>query len=382
MTSHLVLVGGGHAHLTVLKNIGSFLGKGHRVTVISPNPYHYYSGMGPGMLSGLYEAREARFHIRKMVEDRGAAFINARVVRILPENRTLLLDNNESVRYDFASFNVGSGVPTNVSAREDGNVIPVKPVDNLYRARWIITDQNRHPEPEILVIGGGPAGVEIAANVWRLMQERSIHGRITLVTGERLMGNAPGKVRQLVLDSLAGRGVRIIEGTRVQSVETNIAVLTDRAKIRFDYAFMAVGVKPPPIFRDSGLSTDDDGGMLVNEYLQSVTHPEIFGGGDCISLSGHKIAKVGVYAVRQNPILYHNLMMALNGGEMKPFSPGGSYMLIMNMGDGKGILWKNNFIWSGRLSFLLKDYIDRRFMRKFQVSGELAEPSASAVKAE
>jgi NADH dehydrogenase FAD-containing subunit len=137
---------------------------------------------------------------------------------------------------------------------------------------------------------------------------------------------------------------------------------------------MAVGVRPSAIFADSGLPTGEDGGLLVDSFLRSTTHPEIFGGGDCISLAGAPLAKVGVYAVRQNPVLLHNLMAALEGGDMQPFRPGGAYMLIMNMGDGTGIFWKKHLVWDGRFAFLLKDYIDRRFMKKFQVSGERDEP--------
>jgi NADH dehydrogenase FAD-containing subunit len=97
------------------------------------------------------------------------------------------------------------------------------------------------------------------------------------------------------------------------------------------------------------------------------------GGGDCISLQGHNLAKVGVYAVRENPILYHNLRVALEGGTMKSFIPQKAFLLIFNMGDGKGIYWKKNWVWDGRSAFLLKDYIDRSFMKKFQVSGERDE---------
>jgi hypothetical protein len=43
------------------------------------------------------------------------------------------------------------------------------------------------------------------------------------------------------------------------------------------------------------------------------------------------------------------------------------------MGNGRGIAWRKHFVWEGRLAFMLKDSIDRRFMRKFQVSGELHE---------
>jgi hypothetical protein len=79
--------------------------------------------------------------------------------------------------------------------------------------------------------------------------------------------------------------------------------------------------------------------------------------------------------VRQNPVLQFNLMAALEGAEMKVFSAGGSYMLIMNMGNDKGILWKNGWVFHGRLAFVLKDFIDRRFMKKFQVSGEMTGTS-------
>ena len=118
---------------------------------------------------------------------------------------------------------------------------------------------------------------------------------------------------------------------------------------------------------------DGDTVNHINSFLQSVAHPEMFGGGDCVSLVDQPLAKVGVYAVRQNPILLHNLMAALEGREMKPFMPQKDYMLIFNMGNGRGILWKKNFVWEGRLAFLLKDYIDRKFMKKFQVAGEFNE---------
>jgi NADH dehydrogenase FAD-containing subunit len=104
-----------------------------------------------------------------------------------------------------------------------------------------------------------------------------------------------------------------------------------------------------------------------------VAFPEIFGGGDCISLQGRNLDKVGVYAVRQNPILYHNLMAALDGGKMKRFDTDEVYLLLFNLGDGKAIFRREGWIWCSRFNFLLKDYIDRRFMRKFQVSGELSE---------
>ena len=374
MGKHLVLVGGGHAHLTGLINLADFVRGGHRVTLIGPSPYHYYSGMGPGLLSGIYRPQEARFHVKKMAEDRRGAFIEDKVIHIDPGQRTLNLQSGKQVSYDVVSFNTGSDVPLAglVSERSE-KIVPVKPVLNLLQARRLIVPSLKQKPMDFVVIGGGPAGVEITANLWRLVNENRGKATIKLIAGRRLLSGLPEKVRSKALRSLTGRSILVTEGSHVKAMTRDEIRLIDGSAHLFDVAFMALGVQPSRIFRDSGIPTGPDGGLLVNSFLQSVAHPEMFGGGDCISLAEQPLAKVGVYAVRQNPILLHNLLAALEGREMKAFMPQKDYMLIFNMGNGSGILWKKNFLWEGRLAFLLKDYIDRKFMRKFQVAGELNE---------
>jgi NADH dehydrogenase FAD-containing subunit len=141
----------------------------------------------------------------------------------------------------------------------------------------------------------------------------------------------------------------------------------------FDPTLIAIGVSPGPLFRESGLATGEGGGLTVNSYLQSPSHREIFGGGDCIHFETSPLEKVGVHAVRQNPVLLHNLLAALDGGPLRPFVPRSTFLLILNLGDGRGILSKRGWTVDGRLAFLAKDYIDRRFMKRFQLSGELQE---------
>ncbi|MBP1729994.1 MAG: hypothetical protein H6Q55_423 [Deltaproteobacteria bacterium] len=375
MGKHLVFTGGGHAHLTALKNLSAFTRKGHRVTLVSPSPYHYYSGMGPGMFSGMYDPREVRFHIRKMAESQGASFVQEKAVGVDPSRHLLILQSGQTIEYDVVSFNTGSEVPVDVLTRQpQENIIAVKPVVNLLKARQMILSAIGEGKPlRCVLIGGGPAGLEISANLWRLIHQHQGRGEIVLVAGERLMPNAPAKVREIALDSLSRRGVQVIEGSMVKSVEESTVFLSDGKQLDFDMAFAAIGIRPSALFRDSRVATGPDGGLLVNAQLQSVAHPDLFGGGDCISLEGRTLAKVGVYAVRQNPILFHNLQVALNGGEMMTFTPQKEYLLISNLGNGRGIFWKRNWVWNGRLAFLLKDYIDRRFMKTFQVSGERDE---------
>jgi NADH dehydrogenase FAD-containing subunit len=374
MGKHLVLIGGGHAHLTCLKQLKYYVDRGHRVTLISPAAYHYYSGMGPGMLGGTYSPREIRFNIRSMAESAGAEFLAGAVMGVDCQKRLLTLAAGQEIAYDVASFNTGSSVPLNsVTVTDCANVFPVKPIINLLKARRTILDLRRAKKLRILVVGGGPAGLEIAGNTWKLIHDQGGEAQITLLAGKQLLGNFPEKVRSLAMKSFQTRMIEIIEGTHLSALEHGSARLADGRQLPFDVTLLALGVTPAPLFADSRLPIGHDGGMLVNEYLHAVDHPAIFGGGDCISFQPRPLDKVGVYAVRQNPVLFHNLLASLEGQRLIPFHPQDDYLLIFNLGDGRGIFRRKSWVWNGRLAFILKDYIDRKFMRKFQISGELQE---------
>jgi NADH dehydrogenase FAD-containing subunit len=374
MGKHLVLVGAGHAHLTCLISLKDFAARGHQVTVIGSGTHHYYSGMGPGMLGQTYRPQEIRFNSQKMAEAGGARFVKGLVSRVQPAERKLVMASGEEISYDVVSFNIGSGIPTaGVTIQETTNVFTVKPIEQLQCAQQSIIEQLSRKNLELLVVGGGPAGVEIAGNLQRLVSQNTGMANLTLMAGRRVMADLPDKVRQKVLGSLQRRGIRVMEGPHLAEVEAGKVRLTDGQALPFDFLFLALGVKPPSFFQDSNLPTGPDGGLLVNEFLQSVAFPDIFGGGDCIYFQPQPLDKVGVYAVRQNPVLRDNLMAALEGRSLTPFQPGGTYLLIFNLGDGRGIFRKKNLVFDGRLAFWLKDYIDRRFMRKFQISGELDE---------
>jgi NADH dehydrogenase FAD-containing subunit len=375
MGKQLVIVGAGHAHLTILKNLQDFKKAGHDVTVVSSSSLHYYSGMGPGMLSGIYHPEEIRFNVKKMSEDRGAVFIEDKVIKIHPQKQEIDLQSGATLPYDVMSVNTGSFVPVEAPVSAADLIVTVKPIENMLNARRKIIDRLKNKELNITVVGGGPTGVEVAGNLHRLVSNESGKGRITLIAGTRLLRQFKAGVRNRVLSSLVRRKVHVIENTRVSAIKGKSVSLSDGSNFESDIVFMAVGVKPSPLFKDSGLTIGQDGGMLVNQYLQSVSYPEIFGGGDCISFEPQPLAKVGVYAVRQNPILLNNLLCFLKGAALEQFLPQKAVLLAFNMGDGTAVVQWHSLVWGGRLGFALKNYIDKSFMKNFQVSGEVTKSS-------
>jgi NADH dehydrogenase FAD-containing subunit len=366
MSKHLVLVGGGHAHMVTLKHLHIFIEKSYRVTVIQPSKFHYYSGMGPGMLSKTYSPDDIRFSTEHVVTRQGGNFILDKVVKVDPTDKTVYLETGEPISYDVISFNAGSYVPWSQVKGEHTNIFSVKPIETLLQAQARILELVSQKKITVGIVGGGPSSLEIAGNTWQLARDTKGHmPEITIFAGSRLMSRFPEKIRNFAYKSLRSRGIQIIEQDYSKEIQSGKIILESGATHEADIIFLAVGVKPSTIFKESGLPTGPDSGLLVNKYLQCTEYPEIFGGGDCIYFQDHPLDKVGVYAVRENPILYHNLMAALEGEELHPFDPGGSYLLIFNLGDGKGILGKNSIIFDGRLAFMIKDYIDRKFMREF-----------------
>lgn len=242
-----------------------------------------------------------------------------------------------------------------------------KPIEGLLKARDEIIRRGRSESLEIAVIGGGPSSIEIAGNIWQLRQEQNLSSiTIRIFAGSRLMRHLPEKIGSLARKIFQQRDIEIIEGSYVKEMGNGRVQLENGDSYKADLLFPAVGVKPSRIFAESGLPIGDDGGLLVNEFLQSPAYPNIFGGGDCIFFQQQPLDKVGVYAVRENPVLFHNLGASLSGDDLSVFNPGGKYLLIYNLGGGVGIFCKWSLIFSGKLAFWLKDYIDRKFINTFQ----------------
>jgi len=367
MPRELVLLGGGHAHMVTLSRLGRFRELGFGVTVVQPSEHHYYSGMGPGMLSRIYAPEEIRFRTKAIVEGQGGRFVNDRAERIDPGEKQVRLASGETLDYDVLSCNVGSFVDSPLTDA-DGNVFSVKPIASLLQAQKRALEVVRQGRTDFAIVGGGPAALEIGGNLRGLLSGEVSQDRyrIRIFAGRSFLKRLPEAVRSRARRRLGRLGIEVVEAGYVQELSGGSLRMADGSEYPADMVLLATGVKPSRLFVDSGLAVGPDGGLAVNRFLQHVEHSDIFGGGDCIHFQEQPLDKVGVYAVRQNPVLADNLLASLQNRELAPFDPSGGYMLIYNLGDGSGILHKGRLTMNGRPAFWVKDRIDRKFMRRFQ----------------
>ena len=357
----IAFAGGGHAHLYSLLRTAQMVDLGYDVILVNPSPYLYYSGMATGVISGLYTPEEVRIDVRKLVESGGGRFVEARVKGILPGDRELLLDSGR-LSYDVASFCLGSGVASKGPTPGEG--VPVKPVENTAEIKSRIIND----DPDVLVVGGGAAGCEVAANAASLINRSGGEGRVTLAeSGPTLLEPSPKKAQREMVRSLEERGVEVLLKTRVASYSDGEAVTREGRKISAGLFVTATGIVPHSVFRNTQapLLTGEDGGLWVDCNLRSVSDPRFFGGGDSISFRGGILPRLGVFATRQGPVLFHNLLAALRDEPLKPFEPQKRYLYILEFGDDAGLAIYGRLSWKGRSAASLKHYIDKRFMEQY-----------------
>jgi NADH dehydrogenase FAD-containing subunit len=363
----IVFAGGGHAHLYSLARTGELVRRGFEVTLVAPSPYLYYSGMATGMISGAYAPNEHRIDVRRLVEEGGGTFVEDRIAGIHPKEGEFVLDAEDPVPYDAASICIGSEVPRNGSLEDGAGAVRIKPIERTGEIRRRLLAPRGGRAPGVLVIGGGAAGCEVAANVLALLDRLGLEGDLTIAQeGESLLPDAPKRAQERILRFLRERGARVLTGTRVARLGNGVAWTADGREIPCDLPVLAVGVSPPTVLGASRLPTGDDGGLWVDHHLRSIGDERLFGGGDCVSFRGQRLPQLGVFAVRQGPVIFHNLQATLTGNPLSEYKPQSRFLYVLNLGDGTGLAIYGPLVWHGRLSWRLKHRIDEKFVEKYQ----------------
>ncbi|MFO7782009.1 MAG: FAD-dependent oxidoreductase [Spirochaetia bacterium] len=427
---NVLLLGAGHGHLDLMKHLNELTGQGVRVTVVSPEPIGLYSGMIPGLLGGRYDRAAVSLPVREIVEQAGGSFVEDVVIGIEASTRTVRLASGRELSWDVLSVAMGSVVATDRLPEVEGGpadgVFPVKPFANLEAARDRVRELLATRDARAVVVGGGPAAVEIAGNLARLGREAaragttdttggSAHGtgttdttggtahgtgttdttrgpahgtgttdttggsapgadttgsrgrlEVALVCGGEPLARFSGSCRRRALMALQRDGVLLCRGPRARHVSPGRVVLADGYEEHADVIILAPGVTPPPILAASGLPTAADGALVIDAAMRVSTDPPVFAAGDSSHLEGRPLARIGAHALRGGKALRRNLIELVLLGEVnRParYAPRRGIFLALNMGNGRAAACFQGASLFGRWVFALKEHIDTTFMR-------------------
>ncbi len=368
--ARLLLVGAGHVHLEILRRLAIEPTPGLATTIVSLEQRHFYSGMTPGYLAGQYSAADITADVPAVARRAGARCVIGCAARLDPATRHVALQDGRRLPYDLVSFNIGS-----LLAGSDGpaaalaeRIKPLHRVGRLKERLDSLAQGDRTQPARIVVIGAGAGGVEVAFAVAATLDRSGRAREITIVDrGRPLLNGYDEPFQRLAERALRARGIALRLGVEATAVDADQVVLEGEDRLPSDLTVWLTGPRGAPLLAASGLPTEPRGFLWIEDTLRSVADPRVFAVGDCGTFTQFPaIAKSGVYAVREAPILWHNLLAAARDQPLMRYRPQRSFLSILNTANGRALLsYKGLRSWS-RWAWWLKDRIDRRFMRRYQ----------------
>jgi selenide,water dikinase len=383
----LVLAGGGHSHVAVLRRMAMKPWPGVRVTVISREVHTPYSGMLPGHVAGFYDRDQVHIDLGPLAARAGARLIHAGIDGLDAEARRLHLPDRPPLRYDLLSINTGSTPVFDDVEGARERVIPVKPISSfLPRLDALLERVASSPDVlDIAVVGAGPGGVELVLSLERRLADLGLRARARLhlvcAGPGPLEGSAPGVIRRF-RRVLGERAVRIHVRARVATVDDQVLRTSGGDELPADEVLWVTHAGAPSWSAASGLALDPEGFIEVGPTLQSCSHDNVFAAGDVVRLTHAPRPRSGVYAVRAGPVLARNLEAWIRGRSLRAWRPQRRALYLVTTGERSAVVLRPGLpAFAGHWVWRWKDWIDRRFMHRFTDLPPMADRTPASMVA-
>ncbi len=362
----IVLVGGGHAHLSVLRMFEHYRGAlaGCKLVLISQNRAHFYSGMLPGWIAGHYRQSQCQIDLHTLASRAGATFIVGTVERLDPVAKTVTMADGRALTFDHVSLDIGSDTDVRQLTQLGDRMTAVKPLGRFFDA-WpdIATAALQAANYRLAIVGGGAAAVELALACRHALRNGHDTVGIQVVTDQGgVLASFTQSVRRRAVERLAVAGVKVVVGP---GVATSDGLQVNNTTLNADRFLAATGARAPGWLRSTGLRLNDDGYVLVDAYHRSLSHPDIYAAGDVCARQDVAMARSGVHAVHAGPVVGANLLAECGIGQAVTYVPKRRSLYILACGPKYAIVSWGPLSAQGRWAWYLKDIIDRRFVGRF-----------------
>ena len=372
----ILLIGGGHAHVEVLRRFGMARVPGVRLILATRDLATPYSGMLPGLVAGHYSHAEAHVDLAPLASFAGARLVHGAVTGLDLDRNEALIDGRPPLAFDLVSLDIGS-TPSPAGIEGAEHALPVKPVDRFLE-RWEEIE-GRAVEAggrfRLVTVGAGAGGVELTLALKRRLAARLVERGIsaegphfTVVSDMREILPAYGRAARLRIEAALHRcGIEPRTGIRVAAVKPGGAVTETGEMLPADAVILATPAAPAGWVAASGLAVDERGFVEVGQDLCSRSHPQVFAAGDIAAFGARALPKSGVFAVRQGPVLAENLRRLATGSDpLRLYKPQKRTLALISTESGQAVASWGPFAAAGGWAWRWKDRIDRRWMDRYR----------------
>lgn len=374
----LVLVGGGHAHLSVLRALAHEKPAEVDIVLVTPSNQQNYSGMLPGWMTGHYTQAQCQIDLRPLAQAAQVRMEIAPIMGMDANRRCVALPDGRHIEYDLLSLDTGSEIDVSWLELTGDKLLPVKPLDGFFEA-WpcVLAAAKERQGYRLVVVGGGAAGVELALAAHHAFTQAKSDASVELVVSQSglLPGHALGV--QCRIERVLSKVGIMVHRQRAVGTEEGV-MLSDATLLPADCVIAATGARAPCWLRLSRLHLDENGYIAVDPHHRSLSHPNVFAAGDVCARQDTDMARSGVHAVHAGPVLASNLLSTLAGGQLVTYQPRRRSLYLLVCGSRYAIASWGGFSAEGAWVWRWKDRIDRRFVERF--SNQSLSPETMAAK--
>lgn len=338
----IVIVGAGFAGLTLAKKLAP---EYFQVILIDKNNYHQFQPLLYQVATCGLEPSSISFPLRKIFQQKGNITIRiTEVTGISPDTKTITTGVGP-ITYDYLVLSQGAVTNYFNNSHLQQNAYPMKSVSDALLLRntllqnyeqALIADNadQRSALLNVVIVGGGPTGVELAGALAEMkarvlprdytelnFQEMHIH---LLEAAPRLLNGMSANSGRTVVEYLNRLGVEVQQNTAVKDFDGELISLSNGKTIRSRCLIWAAGVKGSPIPGIPASAVTANDRILVNQYNQVKDLPGVYAIGDSAMMMGDKLPKghpqVAQVAIQQAKLLAKNLKKIESGKSPASFA--------------------------------------------------------------
>ncbi len=361
MKKKVVIIGGGFGGIQAARTLQKHNSLVDVVLITKQENFLYYPALYK--LAGKEATTYSQIKIKEMIPP-GVSVIYDEVIGIKKDTKKLNFVDRADESYDILILAMGSvtedfGTP---GVRE--YMCQFRTLEDIRCLRGLIGSHssNNHTEP-IIVVGGGPTGVELAACIQDIFdKERGTrdesHVHVAIIEGSpSVVSQLPEKARYKIKKRLVKMGLDVYTTTRVTSYDGHI-LKTSTGEFATKTVIWAAGLAAHPLLKDVGAEYDKKGRVIVNDYLETTIDDNIFAIGDSASTVRSGLAQTAIHDGR---FVARSIIQKIKHKSRSIYRvPSVGY--AVPVGPRWGIASFGPFIISGFLGSLIRDFIDFRYL--------------------
>lgn len=377
MKNKIVILGAGYAGIFLCTNLSSKLKDVAEITLVDRNDYHQLMQEIHLVASGFRTSEQLKIPISSLLKGKKVNFIQSNVKKVLPDKRTIILDNDE-IDYDELIVCLGSSTKYFNIPGADKYTLPLRSIydasiiqDHISK---IITEDKKN---NIVIVGAGATGISLAGALAEMINlsknKNNVKVNIVEATSTILYG-WDEKIKNKVEDILKKKGIRIFHNSIVEKVEKDTLFLKDGLQINSSLIIWTAGVRGFNVEIEPAIDKTNDGRIIVNEYCKTSAYDNIYAIGDIAAMKNSKgvlYPPLAQIAVRQARYLadyiseyYTNKILPKEKFEYEIKAQ------ILSIGNNEYVGSLNNYIVSGDIAKIIDEFTKNTYMKSLKTGGK------------